>query len=167
LNGGLSALMTVRTTGSAAPVLLKKSSGLGLPDWSPAGDWITLHADEGWSLISPDGKNTKSIGRINSDYLAFSRDGKLLYGIETGATQADRDHLLLFSLDVATLKRRDIKKLDSDLKPETNITPGVRLSLAPDGKSIAYTTAKFRSDLWMLQGYRQPGWFGGLSGMLK
>lgn len=40
----------------------------------------------------------------------------------------------------------------------TVCTPrGVRFSLAPDGNSILYSTQKFRSNLWMLTGYRQPG----------
>jgi hypothetical protein len=29
--------------------------------------------------------------------------------------------------------------------------------ISPDGKSFVYTTAKYRNDLWMLQGYCQPG----------
>jgi eukaryotic-like serine/threonine-protein kinase len=165
---GQFALKTVRTTGSAAPVILKKSIPEDdLPDCSPAGDWITFHDDDGWSLISPDGKTTKFLGQINSEYLAFSRDGKLLYGIDTGKTEADLDRAMLFSLDPATLKRKDIKELGPDLIPETNIEPGVRLSLAPDGKSIAYTTARRRRNLWMLQGYRQPGWLSRFSGNLK
>jgi hypothetical protein len=30
-------------------------------------------------------------------------------------------------------------------------------SVAPDGKSLLCTVEKNRNDLWLLQGYRQPG----------
>jgi hypothetical protein len=147
--------------------VLKKLVGLGLPDWSPAGDWITYKGDDGWSLITLDGKTTKFLGRINTNHLAFSKDGKLLYGIETGKTEADRDRATLFSLDPATLKRKDLKELGPDLKPATTFNPSMRLSLAPDGKSFVYSTAKTSRTLWMLRGYRQPNWTDGLAGLFK
>lgn len=33
-----------------------------------------------------------------------------------------------------------------------------RFTLTPDGKSLAYVTSMERDDLWMLQGFHQPGW---------
>ena len=116
-----------------------------LPDWSPAGDWITLRDNKGWSLISPDGKTTKFLGKIATSHLAFSKDGKLLYGIRLGETAADRernnlfslDPVTLFSLDPVTLRQTVIKELDKDLRPFTDFRPGIRFSLGPDGKSIS------------------------------
>jgi hypothetical protein len=32
---------------------------------------------------------------------------------------------------------------------------------------MVYSTLKQRSDLWMLQGYSQPGWLSRFSGLLK
>ncbi|MGB0052271.1 MAG: hypothetical protein WBQ02_08525, partial [Terracidiphilus sp.] len=86
---------------------------------------------------------------------------KQLYGIEDGTTATDRDKVTLFSLDPLTLKQKVIKELGKDLRPASNFGPGIRFSLAPDGKSIIYSTVKSRSDLWLLQGYRQPGWLSG------
>ncbi len=167
LNSGKASLMAVKTSGDAAPVELKKGVMGRLPAWSLNGDWITYRDDKGWNLISPDGKTTRFLGNLNTSYLAFSADGKLLYGIETGETAADRDKVTLFSLDPATLKQKVIKELGKDLRPESYFGPGIRFSLAPDGKSIIYCTAKNRSDIWMLQGYRQPGWLSRFSGILK
>jgi serine/threonine protein kinase/WD40 repeat protein len=160
-------LMLVRTSGNATPVELRKDVRNNLPDWSPAGDWITFRDEKGWNLISPDGKTTKFLGKIETSYLAFSKDGKLLYGIQTGTTEADQDRATLFSLDPATLKQKAIKELGKDLRPNSSFEPGIRFSLAPDGKSIVYSTAKYRFDLWMLQGYRQPGWLSQFTGILK
>jgi Tol biopolymer transport system component len=166
-DSGMPTLAVVKTSGGAAPVELKKDVLRYLPDWSPAGDWITYRDEKGWNLISPDGKTTKFLGKIETDYLAFSKDGKLLYGIQTGETEADQDRATLFSLDPVTLKQKVIKELGKDLRPDSNLRESIRFSLAPDGKSFVYSTAKSRSDVWMLQGYRQPGWLSGLSGMLK
>lgn len=165
--GGNISLMLVRTSGNVAPVELRKDLAGALSDWSPTGDWITYRDKKGWNLVSPDGKTTKFLGDIATDFLAFSKDGKLLYGIQTGAEERDRDRVTLFSLDPSTLKERVIKELGKDLRPESSYDPGIRLSLSPDGKSIAYSTLKSRTDLWMLQGYRQPGWFGRFSDAFK
>jgi hypothetical protein len=35
--------------------------------------------------------------------------------------------------------------------------PTIRFSLTPDGKSITYATAVTKSNLWILEGFRQPG----------
>jgi len=164
-NAGQLALMTVRTTGGAAPVLLRNSVNQVLPDWSPVGDWITYNDSGGWGIVSPDGKTSKSLGQINTEHLAFSKDGKLIYGVDLGESQLART--MLFSLDPTTLKRKDIKELGPDLKPDSRLDGGVRLSFAPDGKSFVYSTVRRRRDLWMLQGYRQPGWLDGLVGLLR
>jgi len=161
--GGKASVMTVRTSGRATPTKLKEDVEIYLPAWSPDDKWITYHGKISWSLISPDGKTTKSLGGIPTKYLAFSKDGKLLYGIQTGPTEADQDRVTLFSLDPVTLKQKIIKELNKESTPSTNFNPGVRFSLAPDGKSFAYSVGKYRSDLWMLQGYRQLGFWNQLS----
>ncbi len=174
MSGQLS-LMTVKTSGNTAPVQLGLIKDVfpclpdcpSLPDWSPAGDWIIWRDDKGWSLISPDGKTTKFLGQIATSHLAFSKDGKLLYGIQVGETAADWDRTTLFSLDPVTLRQNVIKELDKDLRPSAGFWPSIRFSVAPDGKSVNYSTLKFTLDLWMLQGYRQPGWSSRFSSVLK
>ncbi len=150
--GGKTSVMVTKTNGNAAPVMLKEGVLPSFPDWSPTGDWITYRDQKGWSLVSPDGKRSKFLGNIQSLYLAFARDGKLLYGIQTGR---ETDRATLFSLDPVSLKQTPIKELGKNLIPAQDFT--VRFSLAPDGKSFVYSVDKDRSDLWMLQGYRQPG----------
>ncbi len=114
LKAGKGSLMMVKTSGTAAPVVLKEGVENGAPPaWSPAGDWITYRDDKGWNLISPDGKTAKSLGKIETPYLAFSRDGKLLYGIQWSETEADQNRFTLFSLDPVTLKQEVIKELST------------------------------------------------------
>jgi Tol biopolymer transport system component len=96
-------LMLVNTSGNATPRVLKDHvRGAYLPDWSPTGEWITYRDKNGWWLISPDSKTSKSLGKIQAPYLAFSKDGKLLYGIQTGDTEDNIERATLFSLDPVT-----------------------------------------------------------------
>jgi len=152
--GGKADLAKVRTGSNAIPVVLKRDVDWNfLPDWSPNGEWITYKDEDGTiGLISPDGKSQKSLGKLKTAYLVFSKDGKALYGISE-----DQDHTTLFRLDLASLKIRSIKELGPEWKPDDDLFPGIRFSLAPDGKSFVYAVSQRRDDLWMLTGYRQPG----------
>ena len=137
--------MIVKTSGGAKPILLRDKVENNLPDWSWNGDWITYRDDKGWNLISPDGKTSKFVGKIETAYLAFSKDGKLLYGIETGT---DQNRATLFSLDLATLKQKVIKELGRDLEP-AQYAGNPRFSVAPDGNpmgwgAVAFTAGSYR-----------------------
>jgi Tol biopolymer transport system component len=157
-------VMVVKTTGEADPVMLSQSEGNYLPEWSPDGQWIKFrdHQDGvGWNLISPDGKTLRSLGEPKAIQMTFSADSKLLYGIRV---EADRS--VLFSIDSATKEEKIIGEISKDFTPSSYITPGIRLSLSPDGKSILYPAIRRSSSLWMLEGFDQPGWLDNLREML-
>ena len=151
-------LMMVKTSANATPVLLRENVRACLPAWSPDGHWITFRDDSRWNLISPDTKTLKPLGKIRTPYFVFSKNAKLLYGIQIAAAEGPWDRAILFSLDPLTLRQKTIKDLGRDLMPQSPYNPGIRFSLTPDGKSLVYSTYIARDDLWMLQGYRQPGW---------
>jgi eukaryotic-like serine/threonine-protein kinase len=147
---GKTSLNVVRTSGGATPQRLVEVGTHGIPSWSPDGKWISFNGDNfEWHLISPDGKQHRDLGIIKTVNLGFSKDSKTAYGIRIDAA----GKWSLFSLDIETAKLRDIKQLDSSLRPSSNLNPGIRFSLAPDGKRFAYAIAKSESSLWMLQGY--------------
>jgi len=152
VSGGVNSLAIIKVGSRDKPVILRDDVYEFLPDWSPTGEWLTFQDKSGWNLISPDGKSIKPLGKIATKYLAFSKDGKLLYGI-----REEHDKTTLFSLDIATLKATDIHELGKDLAPRSDYGPGIRFSLTPDGKSITYATAVTKSNLWILEGFRQPG----------
>jgi eukaryotic-like serine/threonine-protein kinase len=151
---GKSDLMLVRTNGNATPVALKRlSDELFLSAWSPTGEWITFKDENGEALLSPDGRTEKRLGKLDTEALGFSKDGKKLYGIHS----VD-GHVQLFSVDSATGKVTVIKGLGDEWEPDDDLFPAIRYSMAPDGKSFVYAVSKTRNDLWMLQGFRQPDW---------
>ena len=48
---------------------------------------------------------------------------------------------------------RVIGRLDADFRPASSLSPAIRLSLSPDGKSIAYGYSRSAiNNLWMLEG---------------
>jgi Tol biopolymer transport system component/DNA-binding winged helix-turn-helix (wHTH) protein len=162
VKGGKWTLMIVKTSGNATPQVLKEGveGWHGIPDWSPSGDWITYRDKNGWHLISPDGKTSKALGKIGNttDFLAFSKDRKLLYGMHWGEPGPNMVRGILFSLDPVTLKEKTIKDLGRSFVPSANFGPSIRFSFAPDGKSFVYTIEQSHLDWWILQGLPQPGW---------
>jgi len=145
---GKTSLKVVRTSGGGVAQKLQDGAS-GVVSWAPDGNWIAYSdIDSGWHLISPDGKQHRDLGIINTSNLGFSKDGKTIYGI-----RADADKWFLFSLNIETAKLRDIKPVDSALRPISPLNPAIRFTLAPDGKSFAYSVAKRSSSLWMLQGF--------------
>ncbi|HUB78383.1 MAG TPA: protein kinase [Bryobacteraceae bacterium] len=145
--GGKVSLDKVKTAGEATPVLIKAEAEYdndAVPVWSPDGDWILL----GETLYSADGKTSRSLGEHHSEGYAFSQDGKLVYGMRPGEGGET-----LFSVDVASGKEKIVGSVGPEYRPHSNLNPGVRLSLAPDGKSIAYGAGRFTDSLWMLEGF--------------
>ena len=142
-------LKIVRTSGGAVAQKLDGTSNDGMISWSPDGRWIA-YPDENsvWHLVSPDGKQHRDLGAIRSESLAFSKDGRRAYGI-----RQDAGKWFLFSLDIETGKLHDIKGLDSSLRPQAELHPAIRFTLAPDGKSFAYSVVKSESSVWMLHGF--------------
>ena len=144
INDGKIDLMKVKTTGQATPVLLKANSGLkALPSWSPGSDWIA----NGTDLISSDGKHIRSLGEHQSPHYVFSRDGRSLYGV-----RSEQQRQVLFSIDVASGAERIISEVDGELRPASPLTPSIRFSLAPDGKSFVYGTGNVKTNMWLLEG---------------
>ena len=146
--------MTVRTSGNASPALLRRDISVSfLPVWSPMGDRILFKDDRGIKLTSLDGKTVKLLGTFNAPSLAFSKNGKLLYGIDD-----ESNHPVLFSFDPQKLKKTVIKQLSDEWEPDDDLLPSVRFTLDPDGKSLLYATSETQNDLWLLEGFHAPGW---------
>ena len=150
--GGIRSLMICKTSGQATPVELRShlvwGVGTNAPDWSPTGEWIIVE-DDGWKLISPDGKSVRDLGKIATPHMTFSKDGQTLYGIH-----AEGEHEYLFSLSLDG-RMRTIGDVGAEFKPKRTVS-GARFSVAPDGKSILYATSSSQSSLWMLEGFEQP-----------
>jgi Tol biopolymer transport system component len=142
---GKANLMKVKTTGQAAPIVVKaNAANVNVPSWSPAGDWIALSS----YLISPDGQTEKPLGNRGGVQYMFSADGRSVYNI-----RSDKDRQILFRIDIATGAETVIGDVGREFGPGSNLGPSIRLSLAPDGKSIIYGSGTFKNNLWLLEGF--------------
>jgi Tol biopolymer transport system component len=155
--GGNRSLVKLRLGSLNPPLVLRPKSQVAAPAWSPTGQWITFLSENGdWMLVSPDGMSERKLGPLKTDYLLWSQDGKTLYGIEPNKSQRQ----VLFALDVASGRQKDVQDLGTEFYPYGPWTSSRRWSLAPDGKSFATPVRHVRSDLWMLEGFNsRQGWF--------
>jgi eukaryotic-like serine/threonine-protein kinase len=121
------------------------------PEWSPSGQWIAVPTFMGITLASPNGKDMRMLPSLNSQALAWSKDSKTIYGLAYNS-----DPPALKALDVATGAVRTLAEYHIRFQPlqliETSYTGSLRISLAPDGKSVAVGTATSQADLWILDG---------------
>jgi serine/threonine protein kinase/Tol biopolymer transport system component len=153
LEGGQRSLNKVKTTGGAEPAVLKAAVNrqrgyAGVPLWSPANDWI-LHSDEGVKLISPDGATTRELSPTSALAYAFSADGQIVYGLRQPTALG---RLELFSMSVRGGPEKSLGSLSPESVPSVSLSPAIRLSLTPDGKSLTYSVVRTTSNLWLMDG---------------
>jgi eukaryotic-like serine/threonine-protein kinase len=120
-------------------------------EWSPTGEWLGCEARDGIQLFSPDGTRHRTLPKLNSSAIAFSRDGKIIYA-------AGRDDARTFvkAIEISTGAVRDIAQHAGALTISGGATYQARLSLSPDGHSLATSAMETRQDIWLLEGYPRP-----------
>ena len=57
----------------------------------------------------------------------------------------------LFSVNLEGTSERVFGTLGPEYLPSNQLNPSLRLSLAPDGKSITYSIRKTSSNLWLME----------------
>ncbi|MEZ5356245.1 MAG: hypothetical protein R2762_26720 [Bryobacteraceae bacterium] len=68
------------------------------------------------------------------------------------------------AIQEATGAEREILRIPEDWNLGAPFNPGLRLSLSPDGRSVATSRLRFESDIWMLENFLPPR---GIRGRLK
>jgi Tol biopolymer transport system component/tRNA A-37 threonylcarbamoyl transferase component Bud32 len=147
---GTFALWKIRVGAESPPVLIKDQIIYpSLPKWSPRGDWITAETTEGFSIISPDGLQSRTLSEETWLTHTWSRDGAEIFGIRL----AEDLHLILARIDIKTGEETFIS--DLGVSPPI-IQPVQSLTLSPDGKTLMTSLARLKGDLWILEGFPQP-----------
>ena len=120
----------------------------GVTDWSPTGEWICHRSPRGLELVSPDGQRRKLLSPSRPVWFSFSGDGSALFVLRRSETRRWQ----LAAFEVATGIERPARELA--------VPAGASLSgltRRPDGKSLLATLETSRQDIWLMEGFPQPG----------
>ncbi len=120
-------------------------------EWSPRGDWIAIPGKEGTILVSPDGKQKRVLRKGAFLAMTWSRDGGILYGLERGGSQQR-----IIAVNVVSGEEREAAKIPAGVQLGAMWIPGWKMSLSPDGKSLAATAVHQNGDIWLLENFETP-----------
>ena len=144
-------LLKVAVGDSGPPVSLGFSSGCENPaQWSPDGEWIACATGDGVVLVTPDGKDRRTVGHRRV-FISWSRDGREIYAlgrIEGGKWRFG-------AINVKSGAERTIYEYGPETQFATAYNPAFPMSLAPDGSSLATSIVNVRSDIWILEGFNR------------
>jgi hypothetical protein len=83
--------------------------------------------------------------------MTWSRDGTILYGLEGGDSQQR-----IMAVNVASGQEREAAKVPPGVQLGAMWIPGWKMSLSPDGKSLAATAVRRGGDLWLMENFETP-----------
>ena len=98
---------------------------------------------------SPDGKAARDLLPTSALVYAFSADGRAIYGLRQPVPLGPVE---LFSMSPTGGSEKTIGSLPRDYAPQASNSPGLRLTLTPDGKSLTYSISRTTSNLWLMDG---------------
>ena len=130
-----------------------------IPAWSPDGAWIAYQTDSAVAIVSPDGARHRELAPIDirrdkndlgwDSALVWSTDGGTLYSIRRTEDRV----VQMVAIDALTGSLRVVSTLGENFYFGTPSDPGLRFTLAADGKSFLGTIVRTRTDLWILDGF--------------
>lgn len=149
-------LAKVRVGSGDTPVILR-TDGVpnATPSWSPTNDWITWETEQGFVLVSPDGKEQRVLSNDHWFAHTWSKDGSRIFGIR----ETEQLRLSLVALDARTGQVRVL----ADVGPSPPVNNPVKgLSASADGRTFLTSVVRLRGDLWTLGNVRwrqsSPRW---------
>jgi Tol biopolymer transport system component len=121
------------------------------PHWSPKGDWITWETEEGFMLVSPDGKKERSLSRDHWLAHTWSPDASRIFGIRESEVRR-------LNLVALTLEAEPRAVVVADLGPSYAVNNPVRgLTVVEGGRAVVTSVVRPRGDLWIADGIHWPG----------
>jgi Tol biopolymer transport system component len=147
-----SRLAKVRVGAGATPVVLADQPCDFIPSWSPDSSRILCSKDHVLYTISAEGGSPEFLGKEFEPIAVWSRnDMRYIYAIRDAGGKRQ-----LGKLDWRGGTFQPIVDVPKGWFLNTNALGQVRLSLAPDGKSLATTVVRNTGDIWILDGFEAP-----------
>jgi Tol biopolymer transport system component len=137
--------------GSGQSTILAKESCASAPVWSPDSSRILCSAGNVLYTMPADGGQPEFLSKEYEPLAAWSREMRFLYAIRNRDRKRE-----LGKLDWKSGSFQPIVAVPLEWKFAGPLLGTNRLSLAPDGKSLAATIVKTTGDIWILEGFQQP-----------
>jgi Tol biopolymer transport system component len=144
-------LATIRV-GSNEPTVLANERCAFSPAWSP--DSSRILCSKGgvlYTISAMEGASPEYLGKEYEPIATWSRDMRFIYAI----SDADGKRQL-GKLNWKTGKFQPLTDIPAEWTINTPLLGGARLSLSPDGKSLAVTVIRPAGDIWILEGFQPP-----------
>jgi Tol biopolymer transport system component len=144
-------LVKIRIGAGGSPIVLSDQACEFAPAWSPDGSRILCSKDGVLYTISANGGSPELLGREYEPLAVWTRDMRYIYAIRNADGKRE-----LGKLDWKGGAFQHVTNVPKEWFMNTEELGQVRLSLAPDGKSLATTVVKHTGDIWILDGFQQP-----------
>lgn len=130
------------------PIILADQPCGFIPSWSPDGNRILCSRDGVLYTISAEGGLPEFLGKEYEPIAAWSRDTRYIYAIRNaeGKRQLGR-------LEWRRGTFQAVLNVPKEWRFNTPSFGAVRLSLSPDGQSLATTVLRQTGDIWILDGF--------------
>jgi Tol biopolymer transport system component/predicted Ser/Thr protein kinase len=160
---GRPAVMKVRVGGNTPATLLTYMSRLSPVRWSPRGDWIAYRDGDKLRVVSPDGKQSRSVSEKAWETYGWSKNGAALFGIRFDENRRQ----ILARIDIETAGETKIADLGA-IPPAFYVAERLNtfsyrgFSLHPDGKSFLTSVLRVKTQIFIMEnfdrGTRQLDW---------
>ena len=144
----LTTALTKARVGSGEKPIVLADQGCGfLPSWSPDGSRILCSANGVLYTISAEGGPPEFLNKEYEPIAVWSRDMRYIYAIRNADNKRQ-----LGRLEWKKGVFQPIVDVPKEWRFNTPSFGAVRLSLSPDGKSLATTVTRSTGDIWILEG---------------
>lgn len=137
--------------GSGEPTILADAGCAFSPEWSPDSSRILCSKGGVLYTIPAEAGSREFLGKEYEPIAAWSREMRFIYTIRNANGKRQ-----LGKLDWKGGKFQPLTDIPAEWTINTPRLGGARLSLSPDGKSLAATVIRPTGDIWILEGFQPP-----------
>jgi len=154
VHNGKPAVMKYRVGTNRPPELLAETSEGKPVRWSPRGDWIAYRDNNALRIVTPDGREKRTISSTVWETYGWSKDGLWIYGLRINS----QHHLVLGRIELAGGKASQVSDLGPaapafDYANYIGEFPLRGFSLHPDGKSFLTSVSNGRSQIVLMRDF--------------
>ncbi len=153
---GKPAVMKYRVGANRPPELVAETSEGKPVRWSPRGDWIAYRDNNALRIVTPEGREKRTISSTVWETYGWSKDGQWIYGLRVNS----KHHLVLGRIELAGGKESQVSDLGPappafDYATYIGEFPIRGFSLHPDGKSFLTSVSNGRSQIVLMRGFER------------